>query len=276
MLTTLKNLVKPSVDHCFSLLGYRHCLTSDFTIDSTPRSNVLSLIESLHPVGVGNPLIRLGPKDGDGGYLIPDDLIGISACYSPGVSYVSGFEKDCAELGMKVFMADHSVDAPAEHHENFHFIKKFVGGTTFGKYITLDDWVSETLPNGDSDLMLQMDIEGQEYETLFSTSDKLMRRFRVIAIEFHNLDQFWNLPFFQIASRAFEKILQTHACVHLHPNNCCGSIKKDGLEIPKFMEFTFLRRDRFKGEIKPWCFPNPLDRDNTKMKTLKLPECWYR
>jgi hypothetical protein len=177
---------------------------------------------------------------------------------------------------MKVFMADHSVDAPAEHHENFHFIKKFVGGTTFGKYITLDDWVSETLPNGDSDLMLQMDIEGQEYETLFSTSDKLMRRFRVIAIEFHNLDQFWNLPFFQIASRAFEKILQTHACVHLHPNNCCGSIKKDGLEIPKFMEFTFLRRDRFKGEIKPWCFPNPLDRDNTKMKTLKLPECWYR
>jgi hypothetical protein len=257
-------------------LGYRHCLTSDFTIDSTPRSNVLSLIESLHPVGVGNPLIRLGPKDGDGGYLIPDDLNGISACYSPGVSYVSGFEKDCAELGMKVFMADHSVDAPAEHHENFHFIKKFVGGTTFGKYITLDDWVSETLPNGDSDLMLQMDIEGQEYETLFSTSDKLMRRFRVIAIEFHNLDQFWNLPFFRIASRAFEKILQTHACVHLHPNNCCGSIKKDGLEIPKFMEFTFLRRDRFKGEIKPWCFPNPLDRDNTKMKTLKLPECWYR
>jgi hypothetical protein len=276
MLTTLKNLVKPSVDHCFSLLGYRHCLTSDFTIDSTPRSNVLSLIESLHPVGVSNPLIRLGPKDSDGGYLIPDDLNGISACYSPGVSYVSGFEKDCAELGMKVFMADHSVDAPAEHHENFHFIKKFVGGTTFAKYITLDDWVRETLPNGDSDLLLQMDIEGQEYETLFSTSDKLMRRFRIIAIEFHNLDQFWNLPFFQIASRAFEKILQTHACVHLHPNNCCGSIKKDGLEIPKFMEFTFLRRDRFKGEIKPWCFPNPLDRDNTKMKTLKLPECWYR
>lgn len=276
MLTTLKNLVKPSVDHCFSLLGYRHCLTSDFTIDSTPRSNVLSLIESLHPVGVSNPLIRLGPKDGDGGYLIPDDLNGISACYSPGVSYVSGFEKDCAELGMKVFMADHSVDAPAEHHENFHFIKKFVGGTTFGKYITLDDWVRETFPNGDSDLMLQMDIEGQEYETLFSTSDKLMRRFRIIAIEFHNLDQFWNLPFFQIASRAFEKILQTHACVHLHPNNCCGSIKKDGLEIPKFMEFTFLRRDRLKGEIKPWCFPNPLDRDNTKLKPLKLPECWHR
>ena len=179
MLTTLKNCVKPSVDYCFSLLGYRHCLTSDFTIDSTPRSNVLSLIESLYPVGVGSPLIRLGPKNGDGGYLIPDDLEGITACFSPGVSNVSGFEKDCAELGMRVFMADHSVNAPAEHHENFHFIKKFVGGTTFGKYITLDDWVRETLPNGASDLMLQMDIEGQEYETLFSISDKLMRRFRI-------------------------------------------------------------------------------------------------
>ena len=276
MLTTLKQFVKPTVDHWFYLIGYRPCLTSAFTIDSTPRSNVLKLIESLHPVGTSKPLIRLGPKNGDGGYLIPDDLNGIAACFSPGVSNVSGFEKDCAELGMKVFMADHSVDAPADLHQNFHFSKKFVGGTTYGKYVTLDDWVCDTDPNAASDLMLQMDTEGQEYETLFSTSDELLKRFRIIAIEFHNLDQFWNLPFFQIASRAFEKILQTHVCVHLHPNNCCGSVKKDGLEIPRIMEFTFLRRDRIQAEIKPYLVPNPLDRDNTKMKSLKLPECWYR
>ena len=51
-----------------------------------------------------------GP-DGDGGYLVPDDLEGIVACFSPGVSNVAGFEKDCALKGMKVFMADASVEA---------------------------------------------------------------------------------------------------------------------------------------------------------------------
>lgn len=36
-------------------------------------------------------LIRLGPN-GDGGYLVPDDLTGIEACFSPGVCATSEFE----------------------------------------------------------------------------------------------------------------------------------------------------------------------------------------
>ena len=73
-----------------------------FPSTATPKADVQNLINALHPRTVAKGLIRLGPE-GDGGYLIPNDLAGISACFSPGVSAVSGFEKDCAERGSPVF-----------------------------------------------------------------------------------------------------------------------------------------------------------------------------
>ena len=108
-----------------------------------------------------------------------------------------------------------------------------------------------------------------------SASDALMKRFRIIVAEFHRLDQLWSRPFFKLASRVFEKILQTHACVHIHPNNYSGSIKKADLEIPVAMEFTFLRRDRIDHSSFQKTFPNVLDFDNTTNPTLVLPRCWY-
>ena len=70
----------------------------------TPEEDVKALIYSLRPRLADQKLIRLGPS-GDGGYLVPDDLEDIEACLSPGVALVSGFERDCAALGMKIFMA---------------------------------------------------------------------------------------------------------------------------------------------------------------------------
>jgi hypothetical protein len=220
------------------------------------------------------PLIRLGPN-GDGGYVVPDDLTNVSACFSPGVSDVSGFEKDCANRGMKVFLADKSVDGPAEPDRAFHFSKKYLGATASDDFMTLDEWVNTSLPEHDSELLLQMDIEGYEYEVLLSTSEALMKRFRTIVVEFHSLDQLWSRPFFRLAASAFDKILQTHACVHIHPNNCCGSSTVAGIEIPPVMEFTFLRRERIQDAAYRSDFPHLLDYDNTGRESLSLPHCWY-
>ncbi len=240
----------------------------------TGRDEIAALIKSLRPIKTDRNLIRLGPK-GDGGYLVPDDLEGITACFSPGVSSVSGFEKDCAERGIKAFLADKSVDGPVEHHELFHFTKKFIGAISNDEFMTLDDWVVTSLPDTASDLLLQIDIEGYEYEVFLSTSDALMRRFRIVVAEFHNLEQVWNKPYFDLVRRAFEKVLQHHSCVHIHPNNCCGSVKKDGLEFPSVMEFTFLRNDRIRMTAPRKDFPHPLDSDNTANASMPLPECWY-
>jgi len=172
-------------------------------------------------------------------------------------------------------MADHSVDAPAEPHERFHFTKKYVGVTTNDEFMTIDDWANDAHLGHGSDLLLQIDIEGFECEVFLSASDALMRRFRIIVAECHWLDQLWNRPFFGLARRAFDKILQTHACVHIHPNNSGGALTKDGLEVPRTMEFTFLRTDRIAHRSFQCTFPHPLDCDNTVQATLPLPTCWY-
>ena len=240
----------------------------------TDKTAVRALVQRLQPMSTSQPLIRLGPN-GDGGYLVPDDLAGVEACFSPGVSLISGFEKDCAEMGMQVFLADRSVEQPAEMHKRFHFIKKYVGVTSNDDFMTVDDWVAAALPGSTSDLLLQIDIEGFEYETFLAMSDRLMGRFRIIVAEFHDLHQLWNRPFFRLVSRAFDKILQTHTCVHIHPNNCATPLNKFGLSIPPLLEVTFLRNDRVHHPSPATVFPHALDFDCADRPQVVLPACWH-
>lgn len=212
---------------------------------STDKSDVEKLIQDLYPLQIQKQLIRLGPN-GDGGYLVPYDLEGIEGCFSPGVGKISEFELDCLKYGMKIFMADKSVEYPNLNlsPDKFDFIKKFVGCTNNDDYITLDEWVNSKIHNTTSDLLLQMDIEGDEYFSLLNISDSLLRRLRIMVIEFHHLHNLFNPIFFNCARSVFNKILQTHICVHIHPNNVCGIDKTFGIEIPKIAEFTFIRKDR--------------------------------
>jgi hypothetical protein len=247
---------------------------NQFSTQRTPPEAVEKLLRSLRPRVSQTPLVRFGPR-ADGGYLIPDDVAGVVACFSPGVSDVSGFELDCAQRGMDVFMADKSVARPAAEHDRFHFVPKFIGATSNDDYVTLDDWVSESMGSRDGDLILQIDIEGAEYESLLAAPDALMRRFRLVVGEFHQLDQLWNAPFFMLVSRVFEKLLQTHVPVHAHPNNWEGHIDKWGLQIPRVLEMTFVRSDRpVSGEyVKD--FPHVLDvENNPDAAPIPLPASW--
>jgi Methyltransferase FkbM domain len=237
---------------------------------------VRKLLKRLYPLHTDKELVRLGPKD-DGGYLVPNDFQGIEACFSPGVGFVSGFEEACAQLGMEVFLADGSVDGPAVEHERFQFIKKFIGEGSPDEFVTLDDWVNSSIDSSSSDLMLQMDIEGAEYPLLCSASEALLRRFRIIVVEFHHLGALLNLSSrrYENVIKAFDNILKTHSCVHIHPNNASGIVRTKEFDIPKVMEFTFLRNDRITNTSYVRSFPHDLDCDNISRAPLVLPECWY-
>lgn len=242
---------------------------------AVPHSALIELLRALRPVETEHPLIRVGAK-ADGGYLVPDDLEGISACFSPGVSTCSDFEKDCADRGMDVFLADRSVDGPATSHPRFHFTPKYVGAFSDDDFMTMSEWMTLAQVDSRSDLLLQMDIEGFEFETIFNMPQEQMNRFRIMVFEFHYLPEMWVRSCFLIMSRVFKKILQTHACVHTHPNNVGGAISRLGIEMPWCMEMTFLRRDRFSKNRLVTTFPHPLDADNTNHKPLVLHESWYK
>lgn len=246
---------------------------------TSSKRSVRQLIETLRPYNTDKNLIRLGPNY-DGGYLVPDDLEGIDACFSPGVGTLgvsTGFDEACVDLGMRAYLADKAITGTGSESGNYHFTKKFVGATSGSDCMTLDEWINSALPNTKSDLLMQMDIEGDEYLTFLGASDAVLRRFRIIVVEFHWLNRLWNKEFFQIASVTFGKLLKQHTCVHIHPNNYAGVSKHRGIEIPEVAEFTFFRNDRISKKSDETSFPNPLDFDNSSNRqSIHLPQYWYR
>lgn len=246
------------------------------TLGRTARTEAIeSFLRTIRPVETQHPLIRVG-GDSDGGYLIPDDLAGISACFSPGVSTVAHFEEELAGRGIKCFLADASVDAPPVSSDLFDFERKFLGAEAGGDYITLQDWVSRKAPDA-GDMILQMDIEGAEYRVILSTDSKALRRFRILVIEFHNLASIYDRMGLDLVSLTFAKLREDFEIVHIHPNNRIRPIMFKQFETPPLLEFTFLRKDRVTSRRPATNFPHPLDRKNVvKRPDLALPACWYR
>ena len=217
--------------------------------------------KTLWPISSDHELIRIGGSN-DGGYLVPDDLSDIKACFSPGVSDLADFEKDLlTSFGIDSHLCDYSVESPPANFEPLSFTKKFLGANNNDKQITLHDWC-HSLENEfiSNDYILQMDIEGGEYETILTTPTEILNRFRIMIIEIHDVES-WSHPiFYNLVKSFFEKLLANFNILHNHPNNFCGLISLGGFKFPKVMEMTFLRKDRCnpKGYCKT--FPHPLDK----------------
>lgn len=153
---------------------------------AAPERDVRALIQRLRPVTTQYPLVLIGPH-GDGGYLVPDALDDITACFSPGVADNSSFERACIDRGMRVFMADHSVDAASLDADvdpgRYAFVKKFIGADDDDTHLTMESWIAGSGVTDTDNLLLQMDIEGAEYIAILTTPDRLLARFKVMIVE---------------------------------------------------------------------------------------------
>lgn len=216
--------------------------------------------KTLWPIKTEHQLIRVGGSR-DGGYLVPEDLSGIKACFSPGVSNLSDFEEDLLKrFGIDSHLCDYSVEAPPTSFEPLSFTKKFLGATNNDKYMTLEKWANSFESEfKENDYILQMDIEGGEYEAILATPMEVLTRFRIMNIEIHDIESWAHPIFFKMVKSFFANLLADFNILHNHPNNFCGLISLGEFEFPKVMELTFLRKDRSTpvGYCKQ--FPHPLD-----------------
>lgn len=225
-------------------------------------------------------LIRVGGP-GDGGYLVPDALETLTHCFSPGVSDTADFEHELStKYGVTSFMADASVTGPPFDDENFFFIPKFLGNRSAGEFITLSDWVESSLGSTSSDeMILQMDIEGAEYDVLTFESRTTLSQFKIMVIEFHYLDKMFEKQFLRTLTSIFEKIYLDFTICHVHPNNCCGMVSRDGITVPRVAEMTFVRKS-LVAELTSSAgvtLPHRLDQKNIDQKPdVVMPEIWWK
>lgn len=178
----------------------------------------------------------------DGSYVIPEHTSS-RILMSPGVGSSSKFELALAEQGMSVFLADASVSAPAENHDNFHFTKNFVG---LGRsHITFDSWLKSSRVE-DQSFVVQMDIEGAEWLALSpkSLSKDNLLRVEWIALELHELETLFTISLKGLKRRrVLRRLLTSHSLVFSRPNNCGGYFLFTGRLVPSLLEATLVRKD---------------------------------
>lgn len=249
-----------------------------FNVTVTQTTSIEKLRHFLiqaRPMNTGHSLIRIGGLN-DGGYLLPDDFLGVDGCFSPGVADNANFENDLAARGINCFMADFSVTQAPISNKLFNFERRYLGPKTDDIYITLEDWVMWKSPSS-KDLILQMDIEGAEYSVLAETEYSILEKFRIIIIEFHNFDGLINSKNFELINFVFQKLMKKFVVVHAHPNNFADTCKYKNFTIPSAVEYTFIRKDRVKNLSPVTSLPHVLDQNCSEfLPSTKLADCFYK
>ena len=118
--------------------------------DYIQKSNEIDIEEALKltvPVGCSKPLIRVGGSS-DGAYLLPDDLDGIEACFSPGTSNIKNFEDELAKVfQIKSLMTDGSIKFESleliEGYQSFQ--EKWLNEFNDKNSMTLSSWIKNSL-----------------------------------------------------------------------------------------------------------------------------------
>jgi hypothetical protein len=202
----------------------------------------------------------------DGGYILNPDLVNKSKyVYSYGVgpdeSFIT-FDRHISSLGKQVFMYDASTDGHwFTSDPNFIFKKEYVNSQNILKHIKENNHTDNT------DMILKMDIEGNEFETLLNCDDSVFSHFNQIGLEVHdvlnshpekeniiNVDD-ENLRWLN-KIKLFSRLNEYYHLVHIHGNNNSLSIR-DG--IADVLELTYIRKDHMPPEPRRSSLPCPIN-----------------
>jgi hypothetical protein len=237
----------------------------------TPDEIREALFAELQPVTLSNcELQRIGGPN-DGGYLMCGNLLGApSAAYSYGI----GAEDDWGcELSNRLGVAVHQYDCFDPHRpmcEAWHlaFHDECVGPAP----ATLDGRVFDTIAsqiarNGhaESPLLMKMDIEGAEWDSLLQTPDDVLARIDQLAMELHGVDQ---ARYIEVV----RKLKRTFHLVHRHFNNfgCQSGIAP----FPSFA-YQVLWVNKRVGVLDPSAGPPRLPRPLDAPDNPRAPDCQH-
>ncbi len=231
--------------------------------DGVTQENVLRFCRQFGPHDVeGRNKIRLG-NDNDGGYIFIDDFSQISSVISCGISNDVTCDLAFAEMGKPVVQFDHTVEGPPVQHPRFNFRKQAIDalGMIPGS-VRLWDVVKAEGDFSKSDILLKIDIDGDEWATFANYPLDQLKRFRQISCEFHWTSRMKDPEFFSLCLRAIENLRKAFFPVHLHANNFVGFCNLMGVPIPEVYEVTFVNSEFYRPAQRQQGAPTKLDNPN--------------
>lgn len=220
--------------------------------------------------------VRLGNKV-DGGYVVLKELcertkqintFGVGEDVSFELDFINNFR-----VVEEVNLFDPFIDKLPIHHNKFYFYK------------------SSLVQDADllfkDDCMFKMDIEWDEWSTLFMKGETFLHKCYQLVIEFHilhvepradltsyftqvyqRLMDYVNGRLFRIYRQILEGINKQFYLFHIHANNSLPMITLEGYKIPPLLELSFVRKDLVRRvkmvkttfPIEGLDLPNKIDR----------------
>lgn len=238
----------------------------------TSDKKIKKILLNLKPFDLGIKLIRLG-EDSDGGYLIPDDLENIEYCFTAGVGELTKFEQDLErKFNIRSFMADPGNIDLNKIPSKSKFINKKISFLKESNGLNINDFIGEN-----KDIILKVDIEGDEYENLINIEDKKLQQVRILILELHDLRNLRSDLFCRLFDKIIKKLNNIFYICHLHPNNS-GKVKKIGnFLVPDMLEVTLINKNRIKIIPKNLAeLPHSLDQKiDIKKKEIFIDQKWF-
>lgn len=230
------------------------------------------LFQELRPVTLENCELERFGEPHDGGYLMCGNLLGEArAAYSYGISGYDGWGCDMAA---RLSATTHQYDCfdrrqPSCDSGRTMFHPTCVAaeprvdeeGRVFGP---LHQQIAE---NGDAAhrIVVKMDVEGAEWDSLLHTPDQVLHQIDQLAIELHGIDE----PRFLEVVR---KLKRTFEIAHVHANNYTCNVM--AAPFPgRVYEVLFVNKRLARvapgAPLPP--LPHPLDRPNVPSMPVCIP-----
>ncbi|WP_240329076.1 FkbM family methyltransferase [Helicobacter suis] len=170
-----------------------------------------------------------------------------------------------AQKGYLVLQYDGSIEKSPDLHKNIIFHKKFVGTKNDSKTISLEQILQDYNLDVNAHNILQMDIEGAEWDIFEKLDFVLLEKyFAQIIVEFHSIDprnRFQSERYLAILEK-FNKAFQS---IHLHVNTVSSYYYTGNTFLGNLIEVSYARKDLLPkdfslrsvcGDIEGLDYPN--------------------
>jgi hypothetical protein len=190
---------------------------------------------------VGKKRILLGEKK-DGCYVLLDDFENIKYAYSFGIDRNIIFDKALADKGIDIYMYDHTINSLPYENPRFHWKKIGLCGMRVPNQNmkNLEQLIAENGHNKEKNMILKMDIEHWEFESLIDLKEETLNQFKYIAIEYHFRDQI-KYKNNNLYYNTLKKIAKTHQAFYARCNGDKGNIVQFGFNrICHIIEVSYI------------------------------------
>jgi len=262
------------IGNAYSMHEFLIKLKRKFTPIKISEHLIKETLNYFTPHITGHELKRFGNAS-DGGYLIPTDYDGVDQCISLGCGGDSSFEDAFgSQIDQNFSIFDDPINFPNDYETSRHsFHPGWIGAFLRPRsseipIFSLTTAIEHVATSEFSDGLLKIDIESSEYTSLLTVDEEILKRFRIIVIEFHRVNEIVASSIFCLTlGEVMRKLLNNHMVVHFHANNAVKTFTIEKQSFPSCIEVTLLRRDRIRtSRAVVGKYTHPLDSKNSGFK----------